>query len=113
METTLKPSVQISENRTRTFESTNSVSWYNQFIEKLSFSYFGLIAMTISIGSIMGGLAAMKIFENNAPIWQLALVMAGAMANNVSAIGQAPTKWVVNLFLFSTGVSTLLFIINL
>lgn len=92
---------------------TKSIGWYSSLIKKLEFSYFGIIAMTISIGSILGGISAMFIFENNAPIWQLGFVMAGAMANNVCAIGQAPTKWVVNVFLVSTFLSVLFTVINL
>ncbi len=69
--------------------------------------------MTISIGSMLGGISAMYIFQNDAPIWQLGLVMAGAMANNVCAIGQAPTKWVVNVFLLSSVLSVLFTVINL
>lgn len=88
------------------------LSWYGKLIQKLEFSYFGLIAMTISVGSIMGGIAAMYIFENDAPIWQLGLCMAGAMANNVSAIGQAPTRWVFNIFMANLFISTLLILIN-
>lgn len=87
-------------------------SWYSKLISKLEFSYFGLIAMTISIGSIIGGIAAMYIFENNAPIWQLGLCMMGAMANNVAAIGQAPTRWVVNIFLANFAIATLLILMN-
>lgn len=88
------------------------LSWYGKLITKLNFSYFGLIAMTISIGSIIGGIAAMYIFQNDAPIWQLGLCMAGAMANNVAAIGQAPTRWVVNIFLVNFVISSLLILIN-
>jgi hypothetical protein len=97
--------------KTNTFN--NNVSWYTNFIKKLEFSYFGIIAMTISIGSMLGGISAMYIFQNDAPIWQLGLVMAGAMANNVCAIGQAPTKWVVNVFLLSSVLSVLFTVINL
>lgn len=95
--------------------SSNSraqLSWYDKMIEKLNFSYFGLIAMTISMGSIIGGIAAMYILENDAPIWQLGLCMAGAMANNVAAIGQAPTRWVVNIFILNFVISALLITIN-
>lgn len=113
MEATVRSTVSLNKVEARAQASVNKMGWYNQLIEKLTFSYFGLISMTILIGSIMGGLAAMKIFENNAPIWQLGLVMASAMANNVSAIGQAPTKWVLNLFVVSMVISVLLFVINL
>jgi len=90
-----------------------STGWYDSLIKKLEFSYFGLIAMTILIGSIIGGIAAMFIFQNNAPIWQLAICMGFAMANNVAAIGQAPTRWVANIFIATFLVEALLIIINL
>ncbi len=90
----------------------NQLSWYGKLIQKLEFSYYGLIAMTITVGSIIGGIAAMFIFQNDAPIWQLALCMAGAMANNVSAIGQAPTRWVFNIFLTNFAICAFFIIIN-
>jgi len=90
----------------------NQVSWYSKLIQKLEFSYYGLIAMTITVGSIIGGIAAMFIFQNDAPIWQLGVCMATAMANNVSAIGQAPTRWVFNIFLTNFAVCALFIIIN-
>ncbi len=95
------------------FTTKAQSGWYTNLIDKLSFSYFGIISMTIAIGSILGGISAMHIFQNGAPIWQLGLVMAGAMANLVCAIGQAPTKWVVNMFLVSTFLSVLFTVINL
>lgn len=105
----------ISTHKTVTGSATKSTSLssYDRWIEKLNFSYFGIIAMTITIGSIIGGVAAMAIFENNGPIWQLGLAMATAMANNVACIGQAPTKWVINLFFLCTGVNALLILMNL
>ncbi len=96
--------------------STSSVkteSGYDAFLKKLNFSYFGLISMTITIGSIIGGIAAMSILQNDAPIWQLAICMALAMANNVAAIGQAPIKWLFNTFAISTIVNIVFIIANL
>lgn len=87
-------------------------SWYSKLVQKLEFSYFGLISMTILVGSIIGGIAAMFIFQNDAPIWQLGVCMAAAMANNVSAIGQAPTRWVLNIFLINFTICTLLILVN-
>jgi hypothetical protein len=86
---------------------------YNQLIDNLNFSYFGLISMTILIGSILGGITAMTILQNDAPIWELILCMSVAMTNNVVAIGQAPTRWIFNLFVLETIVCTLLIIVNL
>ncbi len=85
---------------------------YDRWIQKLNFSYFGIISMTILIGSIIGGISAMYILQYNAPIWQLGLCMSAAMANNVAAIGQASTKWVVNLFLICVVVNTVLILVN-
>ncbi len=85
---------------------------YNQLIDQLNFSYFGLISMTILIGSILGGITAMTILQNDAPIWELILCMSVAMTNNVVAIGQAPTKWIVNLFSLEVIVCTLLILVN-
>jgi len=90
----------------------NLSSQYNRLIKKLEFSYFGIIAMTITIGSCLGGITTMQIFENDAPIWQFAVALSLAMANNVAAIGQAPTKWVVNIFALNILVNGLLLIVN-
>ena len=96
-----------------TFKTTEKhQSAYGNWIKKLNFSYFGIISMTILIGSIMGGIAAMFILKNDAPIWQLGICMASAMANNVAAIGQAPTKWVVNLFLACLSINIILILLN-
>ena len=95
-----------------TIQSTKK-SKYELFIKKLEFSYFGLISMTILIGSIIGGIAASVILNNDAPIWELGLCAALAMANNTAAIGQAPTKWVVNLFIANTIVNVTLILMNI
>lgn len=92
---------------------TSKKSKYDLFIENLNFSYFGLISMTILAGSIIGGIAAALILGNNAPIWELGLCAAVSMANNTAAIGQAPTKWVFNLFVLSILVNALLILTNL
>jgi hypothetical protein len=101
----------ISSNKSITV--TNNLSWYETLIKKAEFSYFGLIAMTISIGSILGGISAMYIFQNDAPIWQLGITMSISMANNVAAIGQAPARWVVNLFALCVVLNLLMIVINL
>jgi len=98
----------ISETKLR-----KSSSSYDRLIQKLDFSYFGLISMTILVGSIIGGLSASVVLSNDAPIWQLCLVSAAAMASNTAAIAQAPTKWVVNLFIVSTLINLILILINI
>ena len=103
----------IKKTYSGTISETKSQGAYDAFLKKLNFSYFGLISMTITIGSILGGLTAMQIFENDAPIWQLAICMSAAMANNVAAIGQAPIKWLFNTFCITTVLNALLLLVNL
>ena len=102
--------------KTYTHQNANSTSLnlrYNKFIDKLQFSYFGLISMTIAIGSILGGIAAMYVFENNAPMWQFILCLGFSTMNNVFAISQAPVKWVFNTFVLTILVNIMLIIINI
>ena len=96
-----------------TTSQTKTLTGYDKFVESLKFSHFGLISMTILIGSIIGGITAMYIFKNNAPIWQLGVCMSAAMINLVAAISQAPTKWVVNSFIILLVVSAILVGINI
>lgn len=103
----------FQRSKTNEHAKSQSSSAYARLIDKLNFSYFGIISMTILAGSIIGGIAAMYILQNDAPIWQLGACMGIAMANNVAAIGQASTKWVINLFLLCLGINAILILINL
>ncbi len=102
----------------KTFNQTESSSLsltarYNKFIEDLKFSHFGLISMAILIGSCMGGISAMYVFENQAPLWQFIIGLTFSMANLVACIAQAPTKWVFNLFILSLLVNSILILVNI
>ncbi len=104
-------------NQDRTLSRTvdNSIvaeGQYSKWIKSLNPYYFGLIAFTITFGSILGSITAMYISQNNAPIWHMSLCIALAMTNNVMAIGQAPTKWVVNTFMFAILVELILIAVN-
>src|ERR1700749_3096791 len=97
--------------KTYTNQNTGSIGLierYNNFLANLQFSYFGLISMTILIGSIIGGIAAMYIFENNAPMWQFIFCIGFSTMNNAFAISQAPIKWVFNTFVLTVLVNVLL-----
>jgi len=85
---------------------------YRQFIKKVSFSYYGFIAMAILTGSCLGGITTMQVFEHNAPFWEFILSLGITMANLVACIGQAPVKWAVNLFAACLLVNTVLLLVN-
>jgi len=89
------------------------VQRYNQLIKDLEFSHFGLISITILFGSCLGGIAAMFVFMAGAPIWVFGIGLAASLANLVAAISQAPTKWVMNLFILSVLVNLALIAIYL
>ena len=101
-----------SFNQTQTNELSLSAR-YNKFIEDLKFSHFGLISMAILIGSCMGGIAAMFVFQNHAPEWEFIVGLIFSMMNLVACISQAPTKWVFNLFVLSLLVNSVLIIVNI
>src|SRR5581483_1841466 len=107
---TLAKSIIQTHSNTRELSLT---ARYNKLIEDLKFSHFGLVAMAILTGSCMGGIAAMFVFQNHAPLWQFIIGLAFSMANLVASIAQAPTKWVFNLFVLSMIVNSLLIIVNL
>ncbi len=108
--TTISKSYSSFDTNTQTI---SLASRYDQFIKKIEFSYFGIIAVAILFSSCLGSVATMKIFETGAPIWMFILSLGSTMANLVACISQAPIKWVVNLFALSMVVNTILLIVNL
>jgi hypothetical protein len=84
----------------------------SSLIERLQFSHFALISMSILIGSCLGGIASMFVFMNGAPFWQFVLGLTISMANLVASIAQAPTRWVFYIFIISLFVNTVLVVLN-
>ena len=113
MEATAKLKSDSFVNSSENIIVPKQLSSYDKFIEKLNFSYFGLISLTILVGSIVGGITASVVLNNDAPIWELCLVAAVSMASNTAEIGQAPVKWVFNLFIIGIVVNSLFIIINI
>ena len=104
MAVTLHPKTKTMEAITETYGKEISVSKegrYQRFLAEAKYNYFAVISMSILIASIWGGLTAMVILENNAPIWILCANIYITMASNIASIGQASVKWVINLFALS------------
>jgi hypothetical protein len=85
---------------------------YDNFIEGLTFSHFGLISIAILFGSCLGAITAMYLFLYGAPMWLFSIGLFSSLANLVACIGQAPTKWVVNMFAQSLIVNVGLLIVS-
>src|SRR3954471_24718381 len=73
-------------------------SAWSRLISDLEFNHFFVIAFCILVGSCLGSVATMLVFENNAPLAEFVVVLAFTMANLIACISQAPTRWVVNIF---------------
>lgn len=95
----------------KTSSNAGLLSRWNQLIDDLKFSHFGLICISILFGSCMGGVAAMFILQAGMPIWVVGIALAVSLANLVASIAQAPTKWVVNLFTLSLIVNLILLLV--
>jgi len=83
------------------------------FFERLQFSLFALISVSILLGSCIGGIASMFVFMNGAPFWQFVLGLSISMANLIASIAQAPTRWVFYIFITSLLVNSILVVVNL
>jgi hypothetical protein len=108
--TTLTKTHSHAHLRTASYSGT---SRYELLLKKLEFSYFGIISLAIFFGSCLGAIATMKVFENNAPMWQFIIALAFTMANLVACIGQATLRWVLFLFGSSLLINAALILINL
>src|ERR1043166_610795 len=84
---------------------------FSKLVKDLTPNYYSFIAMAILIGSCLGSIAAMSVFYNRAPIGFFCIGLFATMANLVTCIGQAPTKWVLNVFALSivTNIVLILF----
>lgn len=87
-------------------------AFYNHLIDELEGVYFGFIAMVIVIGSAIGGISLMYLFENHAPLWEIAIGISFCIANNIIAILQLHTRWVLDFFLLTLIVSGILILVN-
>jgi hypothetical protein len=108
MATLAKTSVPLTKNT----GSTAAMGWYDRLMAEVSFNYFFVISFIITAGSCLGGVAAMFILSNNAPIWQLCINIYVTMGCNVACIGQAPPKWVINIFGISVLANIVLLLAN-
>ncbi len=107
METIAKPTFFVVKTEVKKESST-----YEKFLERAQFNYFFLISFFVTVGSCLGGITAMYVLQGNAPIWQLCLNIYISMANNVACIGQAPLKWVINIFAASILTNIALILVN-
>lgn len=74
--------------------------------------YYGMISISILVGSVMGGIMAMFALQKDS-LFLMALGLAFTMANLILSIAQSPPKWIVRAFLLSLLVNTAIILISL
>jgi hypothetical protein len=77
------------------------------------FNYYSVITVTLTVGSIIGAIAAALILNNDSATWQLAACAMLSMFNNTTAIGNLPVKWVLYSHVISVMGNVALILINL
>ena len=85
----------------------------NKKIDALEFYRYGIMPVSLTVGSCWGSIACLLISMNNAPLWQMAICAVFTMASNAVAIALAPMRWVVWSFALSVVLNTLLLVMNL
>lgn len=93
-------------------EQSKLFARYNKFVEELEGVYFGFISMAIAIGSAIGGISVMYLFENHAPIWQIIIGISFSLTNNIVAILQLHARWVLDIFILNLIVNLILIAVN-
>lgn len=103
----------LTKSSIATRSSTNlNDGWYRRFIREMETAYFGIVAMSIVIATILGAIALMYIFKNKAPMWQMFLCVALVLSNVIIPVAQQKLKWIIVLFLISASANGLLIAVN-
>ena len=85
----------------------------NTRIEKQEFNYYGIMSVTIVLGTCLASVALMYMLINDAPVWEVATLAAVAMGSNAASISHSPLRWVVWAFIINVVISLLLLAINI
>lgn len=89
---------------------------YSVAKEKVSFlkdpaNYYGVIAMTMLVGSMIGGSVAYFVLAYEANNFLFALNVGASMINNVAAIAQVEYNTILKIFSITTIINLLVFAI--
>jgi hypothetical protein len=103
METTLQSnSIRLApSNQAYTHTATATAKTRETVIGNPS-NYYGVIAITLLIGSMVGGLVAYIVLAYNANNFLFALNVGASMTNNVAAIAQVEYKTALRIFYGTT-----------
>src|SRR5687767_4916669 len=80
--------------------------WYDRFVNSIQGAYFGVVAMTLAVSGIFGGVALSYIFRGEGAVWQLILSIALVLGNMILPVAQQKLKPVITLFIISIAVNS-------
>jgi hypothetical protein len=87
-------------------------TWYGQLVAGLEGAYFGIVAFSIAISGIFGGVALSYILVDKGPTWQLVASIGLVLANMILPVAQQKLKPIISLFLLSIVANSVLILIH-
>lgn len=87
---------------------TKKKGWYSRYIQSIEGAYFGIVAFSIAISGIFGGVTLAYIFQSSGPIWQLFVSIMLVLGNMILPVAQQKLKPVISVFLLSVAVNSLI-----
>ena len=92
----------ICDKSLNRMKNTNSTTITTEVDESMVINteknYFGIMGLTMVIGSCWGGIVAMFVLEANAPAYIIFINVLASLLNNVAAIAQLPYKTLLLVF---------------
>lgn len=91
------------------------MSTYDKMYHQFEYGFFGSVTLGILASSCIGGIAAMAVLQNGTSLlqlFQLFLVVTGAMLFNGSVLSQQKPRTIYNMLILSVALNTVLAIIN-
>lgn len=97
-----------SQNYAHAETSTATATKSTDKVLANSENYYGVLAMTLLAGSMVGGLVAYIVLAYNANAFLFGLNVGASMLNNVAAIAQLEYKTVLKIFYATTLLNLLI-----
>ena len=94
-------------------KTMNVINKLNHWMDNMENNRFGIMAVTITLGTCWASVAVLLELGMDVSINQLFLSTVVAMGANAFAIAQMPMRWVLWSFMINIIVNTVLITINL
>ena len=106
-------SLGINYNERTGTKDKSIANWFTNSVIAFEKNRFGLMAAFMVLQVCLASIAVYYIFQNEAPIWHLAVIALATSASNAKCIAQASSKLCVGAFYASIISSVLIILVNL